>query len=111
MDDAYLVAKLNMQNCSGVVIKDGVLYSCDTTPKFLNIPKGIVELYKGCLSGQDNLVSVTIPDTVSKVGSYCLANCPNLLAIRCKGNISRFKEILRSGNKGEVIDVHTFRKS
>ena len=54
MNDAYLVAKLNVQGCAGVVIKDGVLYSCDTTPEFLFIPKGVCILYKGCLSGQDN---------------------------------------------------------
>lgn len=74
MNDAYLVAKLNVQGCSGVVIKDGVLYSCDTTPEFLIIPKGVCSLYKGCLSGQDNLIEVTLPDTIQNIGLSCFAD-------------------------------------
>lgn len=109
MNDAYLVAKLNVQGCSGVVIKDGVLYSCDTTPEFLNIPKGILGLYKGCLSGQDNLIEVTLPDTVQNIGSSCFANCPSLIKIRCKGDLAKFETLLKSGNKGVVVNVHTFR--
>ena len=108
MNDAYLVAKLNVQGCSGVVIKDGVLYSCDTTPEFLIIPKGVLGLYKGCLSGQDNLIEVTLPDTIQNIGLSCFANCPNLLKIRCKGDLAKFDTLLKSGNKGVVVNVHTF---
>lgn len=108
MNDAYLVAKLNVQGCSGVVIKDGVLYSCDTTTEFLIIPKGVCSLYKGCLSGQDNLIEVTLPDTIQNIGLSCFANCPNLLKIRCKGDLAKFDTLLKSGNKGVVVNVHTF---
>ena len=101
MNDAYLVAKLNVQGCSGVVIKDGVLYSCDTTPEFLIIPKGVC-------SGQDNLIEVTLPDTIQNIGLSCFANCPNLLKIRCKGDLAKFDTLLKSGNKGVVVNVHTF---
>lgn len=108
MNDAYLVAKLNVQGCLGVVIKDGVLYSCDTTPEFLIIPKGVCSLYKGCLSGQDNLIEVTLPDTIQNIDLSCFANCPNLLKIRCKGDLAKFDTLLKSGNKGVVVNVHTF---
>lgn len=110
MNDAYLVARLNVQGCSGVVIKKGVLYSCDITPAFLNIPKGIVGLYKGCLSGQDNLIEVTLPDTIQEVGLSCFANCPNLTKIRCKSDLKRFYTLLKSGNKGVITNVYTFGK-
>lgn len=106
MEDAYLIAKMNMQGCSGVVIKDGILYSCNTTPKFLSIPKGVTELYNGCLSGQDNLVSVTLPCTICNVGLACLANCPSLKTIKCKCNYTNFVKNLMSGNKGVIVDVY-----
>lgn len=110
MNDAYLITKLNVQGCSGVVVKKGILYSCSTTPEFLIVPKGIVGLYRGCLSGQDSLIEVTLPDTLQEIGLSCFANCPNLTRIRCKSNLDKFHDMLKSGNKGVIINVYTIGK-
>lgn len=110
VDDAYLVAKLNMQGAEGVVIKNGIFYSCKSTPNFLHIPKGVVALNSGCLSGQDNLISVTLPDTLNNIGFACFANCPILKQIRCRENCRVFESNIKYGNNGEVIYVSSIRE-
>lgn len=102
MIDSLVLTKLVVQGASGVVIEGGCLLTCVSTPAFLTIPRGVVKLCQGCLSGQDTLKRVTIGGSVVSVDTYCFANCPNLEVIRCGTQLRPFEDRLKQGNNARV---------
>jgi hypothetical protein len=106
MEESYLV-RLKLQGADGVEFRDDCLLSCKSAPTSLSIPKGVLDLKSGCLSGQPDLERVSLPSTLIHIGDACFANCPNLRVIKCYPQMKPFEETLKYGNKAEVVYVNT----
>ena len=101
-NDDIAIAKVVYQGVKGVVIQNGCFITCISTPNSLTIPKEIISLEDGCLSGQDNLEYIHLKHTLQNIGESVLANCPNLKVIYCSPELEKFSDKLRCGNKGVI---------
>ena len=59
-------------------IRDGVLYSAYPGIRTAEIPEGVKELAMAAFELQKNLVSVTFPSTLKKVGAGAFYECTEL---------------------------------
>jgi hypothetical protein len=102
MSDGSIVAKLTFQGMKGAVVKDGVFKTCTTAPSYLAIPYGVTRLRKGCLSGQNELETIRLPEGVV-IEDCVLANCINLKYIKCPETLKCYEHNLKYGNNAEII--------
>ena len=81
-----------------------------TEDKFiLNSPA--TEIKENAFEGNQDLISITIPNTVKSIGCRSFANCPNLEEIRYEGTVEEWSEIdicdtWKEGAEVEVKDVN-----
>lgn len=103
MSDDKLLAELLIQGAAGVSIKDKVLRYCKSSQKVLWIPRGITALCDGCLSGNNVLEEVYIPDTVETIGIGVLSNCKALRLIVIPQCLHVHKDKFSSGTAASVV--------
>lgn len=77
-------------------IKDGVLvnYHAENGETVVVIPEGITRIagYSFCGRGHENIESVTIPNSVTSIGSNAFGNCYNLKSIVIPDSVTRIED-------------------
>ena len=82
----------NLPNLTNVIILDGIL----------SIGDNIFTDDESAL-GNNNLTSITLPDTLQTIGSYSFIDCPNLATIYYKGTLD--DETVKAGSNATVVRV------
>lgn len=103
MKDDCLLAELLIQGATGISLRDGKLGYCKSSRAVLSIPRGITALADGCLSGNNILERVYIPDTVQTVGIGVLSNCKALRIIVIPQCLYMHMDRLKSGTEASVV--------
>lgn len=116
----YEISRGQSNPSSSFMIEDGVLVQYTGLDHNIEIPKGVIEIGYGAFEGDQNLISVTIPDSVTRIdsdafygcssleniiipnsvieiGSYAFSYCDSLISIILPNNLKEIKEGLFSG--------------
>ena len=107
VSDEALVAKLVFQGCINPIVENGFLVDCKSVPETLIIPRGIIGLCLGCLSGQTELVTVKFPSTLQYIQGFPLSNCINLKNIYIPIELKKFGSQLSFANEARIIYVYS----
>ena len=107
--ECYQLSTINLPNSLKYIGK-GVFGDCDVLREPLfndryfahfpknhaatySIPDGIQEVLDGAFVRCDSLVSLSFPNSVTKIGSYAVSNCPNLLEINIFSDTPPFLDL------------------
>ena len=80
-------------------------------PKYYN-GKVVDEIGSGAFSEESNLISVTIPDTVTSIGEYAFGGCHNLANVNYLGtieswcNIQGLNYLMQYGTSGKALSIN-----
>jgi len=61
------------------------------------------------LSGLPNLISLSLPETITKIGDYAFENCVNLKSVNIPGGVKTIGRCLTLPSNGRVPAMHAFR--
>ncbi len=81
-------------------INNGVLVKYNGTDSDVVIPDGVTWIHQNVFLRNNNLKSVTIPDSVSRISDYSFFGCENLEKVRFTGTEEQWKHIELSMTSG-----------
>ncbi len=73
-------------------------------PNLINVTlPNITEISEDMFGGCDSLETITIPESVNKIGAYAFEGCEKLLSINYKGTISKWKSMSKGNGWNDEV--------
>ncbi len=87
ISDVAAWCKIDFADCANPLSYAGNLYLNDKLVTDLVIPDGVTEI-ENVFSGCSSLKSITIPDSVTSIGSYAFSGCKNLTSVTIPDSVT-----------------------
>ena len=85
------------ETSEGLLIKDNVVVRCRPTISSVTIPNSVTRIGSYAFQGCSSLTSVTIPNSVTSIGSYAFSGCRSLTSVTIPNSVTSIGEYAFSG--------------